>query len=401
MLLLLQCLLMLANAHRSQGGSTDRYTYDIRGNLNAEFQSIGTEMPPDTRDVTGDGVISPEDQLLFLSWYFASTPDMRADFDRNGVVNQADLDTFTAAYTGGLSNYPPNFTYTGYIWAYQNSSAPGAVPTGFNRLSLMSYPIRGNVPMGKRALALSYGNNGTDMDSLLCRVTSIDNSAGDTGLSLGKWNIARFGYTGVSRRNSMTLGFGTTAGVITQNLGGSTNVASVTKLDSFGRLLDLDYRNALANTDPASLLCRGQYTYDVQGNRLPAVVSQASSSNTRSQLNAYDSLDRLIDTQVGAITFNAGVPSISGVSQRDQWRLDLLGNWVGGAASHRHFLANAGRNDEIDHNRQKPKTPSERREVCVILRVNLQSGRRDLNSRHSAWKADALPLSYARGRCLR
>jgi len=81
---------------------------------------------------------------------------------------------------------------------------------------------------------------------------------------------------------------------------------------------------------------------------LSALITQAplppaSGGNIRdnefSQVNAYDALDRLVKTDVGAIdtqTTPFAVPP-AGKVRSDAWGLDLLGNWVdpasgGGAA---------------------------------------------------------------------
>ena len=42
--------------------------------------------------------------------------------------------------------------------------------------------------------------------------------------------------------------------------------------------------------------------------------------------------------------------------------------------------------------RKRPETA----EIRTFLGTRSQSGRRDLNPQHSAWKADTLPLSYVR-----
>ncbi|MCL4743243.1 MAG: hypothetical protein KJZ54_13695 [Phycisphaerales bacterium] len=59
--------------------------------------------------------------------------------------------------------------------------------------------------------------------------------------------------------------------------------------------------------------------------------------NVRSQVNAYDALQRLIRTEVGELDFDQqdGSPFIvpQSLVRSDVWRLDLLGNWVGDGAS--------------------------------------------------------------------
>jgi hypothetical protein len=60
---------------------------------------------------------------------------------------------------------------------------------------------------------------------------------------------------------------------------------------------------------------------------------------TRSQLNWYDELARLIKTEVGELAYSGGEPQISSLLRRDTWTLDLLGNWVGGAATRRSTVS--------------------------------------------------------------
>src|SRR5262249_36045102 len=55
----------------------------------------------------------------------------------------------------------------------------------------------------------------------------------------------------------------------------------------------------------------------------------SSTDNTRSTLNAYDGLDRLTGTDVGALAIQNGTPSMTSPARRDGWGLDLLGNWSG------------------------------------------------------------------------
>jgi hypothetical protein len=80
----------------------------------------------------------------------------------------------------------------------------------------------------------------------------------------------------------------------------------------------------------------------VSGNRLTArltqwpTAGQSSADNVRSQLNAYDALDRLVSTEVGTLEFDpsTGAPGIVPASRvrTDTWTLDLLGNWAGAPA---------------------------------------------------------------------
>ena len=76
--------------------------------------------------------------------------------------------------------------------------------------------------------------------------------------------------------------------------------------------------------------------------RTSAIITQAAvtagtlPSIDRSQLNRYDALNRLIAADVGVVEINTdGVTAMDvlGRARADVRRLDLLGNWTGGAAA--------------------------------------------------------------------
>jgi hypothetical protein len=71
---------------------------------------------------------------------------------------------------------------------------------------------------------------------------------------------------------------------------------------------------------------------DLTARLTQAPVSGVAQENRKSQLNDYDELGRLKSTEVGEL--NAQLTGIVGAPFRaDAWTLDLLGNWVGRAAS--------------------------------------------------------------------
>ena len=84
--------------------------------------------------------------------------------------------------------------------------------------------------------------------------------------------------------------------------------------------------------------------------------------------------------------------ALAGLRKGDTQRLTCGDvNFAESTVTIRH--GKAKRPDVID---PETKNPCNRRGFLVILRDYRQSGRRDLNPRRSAWKADALPLSYTR-----
>ncbi|MCW5757216.1 MAG: RHS repeat protein, partial [Phycisphaeraceae bacterium] len=223
--------------------------------------------------------------------------------------------------------------YIAYAWDYEptdiTTAAPGGTPSqvGFLRLTEMAYPQVPGKPI--RRITMDYGAAGGDGDVLsrLDRMTS----------NLGEPTIAEFGYFGASRRKSLTLGGSSAGGGVRQSLDIDTGSVGLEGLDTYGRVADLHYKNGAST--PATLF-RGEYTYDILGNRRTSRLTQApvgavSQINIFSQLNSYDELNRLVKTEYGTLGFTGSpaVPVISPLVRTDEWSLDLLGNWVGGAAA--------------------------------------------------------------------
>lgn len=206
-----------------------------------------------------------------------------------------------------------------YAWTYRPSTqTPGE--TGTIRLASMQYPAQ--LSLQRRSVTFGYGATGSTNDQL-ARTTSLVTN-------IGPPTIGEMTYTGMGYRGSLSLA--NSAIIQTLNTGAGIGLAG---LDMFGRLTDLHYQNTEAT--PRTLF-RGRYTYDTAGNRLSAVITQATlpggatQDNTRSQLNMYDALSRLVGTQVGPLDMNgSNGPEIPLASRlrSDTWQLDLLGNWAG------------------------------------------------------------------------
>src|SRR5690606_22407174 len=174
-------------------------------------------------------------------------------------------------------------------------------------------------------ITMDYGSSGGTGD-VLSRLEQMTSNEGEP-------TVAAFGYVGVSRRASLTLGASSPGGGVVQTLDTDPGEVGLEGLDGFGRVADLHYQNAAATPDT---LFRAEYTHDILGNRITSRLTQApvgaiSQDNIFSQLNDYDALNRLIKTEYG--TLSAGGDIISPVVRTDEWSLDLLGNWVGGAAA--------------------------------------------------------------------
>lgn len=203
-----------------------------------------------------------------------------------------------------------------YDWEHTPTlSAPDA--TGRNRLIGMTYPALDT--LAPRYVEFGYGSSGTE-DEILSRITSIDTNFLPSGSSS---SVASLGYIGSGRRRSITIGGQTTANLesLTGGLSG---------LDRFGRTMDLHY-----TTDSGAnlrTLYRAQYAFDAAGNRLTARIDRAASAltteqNVWSQLNAYNALGQLTDSDFGALDSGGSAISSGTRRHRDQWWLDALGNW--------------------------------------------------------------------------
>jgi YD repeat-containing protein len=276
----------------STGAPVDRvgyvaYTYDNAGRLS---------------DI--EARIAPGDRLITHNRY---------TYDARGNVLQ-EYQSFGTAVTASTPA-------TAYAWTYLTTGT-SATQLGYDRLSTISYPNHQFVSP-RRVVSMGYGTSGS-VDQRLARLKTISTSANVA------YTAAQFGYAGIGRRASLSMGGGAVSQVFNTAAG-----VGLEGLDQFGRVADLHYKSAALPV--ANTLFRGQYAYDVAGNRTAAVINQVNVTgqdvNRRSQLHSYDGLNRLKDSTVGEVTFVSGVPTLTpGTTNRtDAWTLDLLGNWAGGA----------------------------------------------------------------------
>ncbi len=200
-----------------------------------------------------------------------------------------------------------------YLWSYApTGTTPDAI--GRTRLTKMTYPAQ--CGQTRREVSLGYG---TGADDLLSRIASLTTNLG------APTTIGQFTWMGTGRRSSTTLGGG--AIVQDAHLGSEVGLAG---LDSFGRTIDLHYRDGASTSD--STLFRGRYAYDASGNRTAARITQAASpsDNLRSQLNTYNGLDQLTGSTVGTLNSdNTALETGTSPRRTDAWNLDVLGNWNG------------------------------------------------------------------------
>ncbi|MFG0243500.1 MAG: polymorphic toxin-type HINT domain-containing protein [Phycisphaerales bacterium JB054] len=207
--------------------------------------------------------------------------------------------------------------HTGYSWEYV-ATDPLLDEIGYSRVTGLTYPTHD----GSTARAVTLGYGAADStDDLLSRIASVTTNFGTP-------TIADFEYVGVGRREATSLALGE----ISQTYRTSTD-AGLASLDRFGRAAALRFTDSLLAT-----LFEADYTYDANGNRVTSRLTQADGNggwqdNVRSQVNAYDGLNRMVGTDVGALLWNGNIPSIdpNTLTRSDQWGLDLLGNWTGSA----------------------------------------------------------------------
>ena len=212
-----------------------------------------------------------------------------------------------------------------YQWSYQpfDEQTPGPM---FDRLVGMVYPERPDDHL-RRALTFNYGENVTDLDSYLSRVTQImDGLSGRTSAP-----VANYTYMGTSRRIGMKLGDPDSPAVQQTFAGGN----GYTGFDRYGRIKDLHFKKSVPT--PATIH-QYTYAYDVAGNRISSRVIQAPTpgtpevphNNDRSYKYEYDGLNRLKTSDIGKLN-DAGTaivpdPAVA-LARKSEWTLDSLGNW--------------------------------------------------------------------------
>lgn len=296
----------------------------------SEMASIVPDMRPKNRvrrieyDYTPDG---------FIQEVKAFTRDS-AGTEQLLSINHYEYDSFhnlkseAQAHGAELASSTPKVEYH---WDFSPMAQPNAQPpvTGynFNRLTRIDYPFGPSAASG-RQVAFHYGNDQSDVDSSLNRITSIETQLAP-GAALS--SAAEYAYMGSNRRVSLELGCG-----ISQNLYGGTAPG----LDRFGRITDLNYK--LLST--GNSLQRYQYGYDnqdsgqcgcqgssVRGNIRFARIDQAQHQNDRSWVYQYDALARVTQAEMGQLSGEPSNPQIAAQgSWLWTWALDILGNWSAG-----------------------------------------------------------------------
>ena len=281
-----------------------KYEYDSRGNLT----DVTARGPPPSS--TSD----PDDGVLITHTRFEHDV-------RGGLIAEWQ------SHGAGVSSTTPRIDYA---WDYEPTGDPVSDPdvVGHHRLATITYPEQPGYTV-RRLLTFNYGTSGST-DDALSRVGTITTNLGAAG------KIAAYDYIGIGRRVGVSLA----NDKITHDAGPTTinGAAGFEGIDTFGRIRDLHYRNTAST--PATLF-RGEYTYTRTGGRESARITQApvgtgsgsSRTNTHSQVNRYDALERLIATDVGVLqTASGGGLEIDpqSIVRSDAWQLDLLGNWIGG-----------------------------------------------------------------------
>jgi len=215
------------------------------------------------------------------------------------------------SHTGAVGGSTP---FVGYEWEY---SPADETHGNFDRLLSLTYPARPEAT-GPRELTFHYGSAPDAIDGQLNRITAIDDSELGTGL-------ATYSHMGGGSRR-VIAGFGNGVQAAETEQGDYAKA-----YDRFGRLRDLDYRDAVDE-----IIQRYRYGYDLAGNRTFARVTQSPATGTpnhdndRSYLYSYDGLRRLVGADLGRLNNDntAITPHpVVALAKQSVWELDNLGNW--------------------------------------------------------------------------
>ncbi len=297
-----------------------RYIYDELGRRTECRVEFNTTADETYHTATGANPIrlikyaySPDGKLVKASAYSdpAGTTllfENQSDYDDRGNLLKEHQSHAGAVVVGTTP-------FIEYAWSFSPND-PANSGYNFDRLVGMTYPARPD-SLGQRVLTYNYGNNTTDVDSAMSRITGI----ADGGLG----TVASYGYMGTSRRVSMSLDNG-----VSQTFADGTGCPD---LDRFGRVAGLWFKRGGATVHAY------QYGYDRAGNRTYARATQVDvpgtptivHDNDRSYRYAYDGLNRLIGAQLGRLNDDNTqiVPDTAVVLARNTtWSLDSLGNWA-------------------------------------------------------------------------
>lgn len=319
-------------AQRIDGrGVCMQYVYDVLGRLRTvEIGRLTTAgafeaLYPAGFDPSGG---APADRVGFVEYVYGArdqletvrTKKARGDsswitYNEYAYDNRAQLtDEWQAA---GITSFSAlSAPKVHYNWDWQATGSTASV-TGFARPTSMVYPTVSGTT-GARTVTIGYGSPGT-LDERSSRTSRMTTTIGATTAE-----VANFTYLESGRRVRLWQGGTQSTPDLKMTLRADTDVGA-SLLDGVGRVRDLNY----VNGDSVPMF-RAQYTYDILGNRTSAVIDQASASNSRSQVLAYDGLNRLIRSDVGKVLFSAGGPYLdtsSPVLRSDSWFMDALGNW--------------------------------------------------------------------------
>ncbi|MBY0111959.1 MAG: AHH domain-containing protein [Phycisphaerales bacterium] len=300
------------------------YSYDSRGNL--ERVKAGT-----TRAAVG---ANPPAIVAETKYVYD---------DRNNLIKEIQSHGGSADIAGvPFIEYARQYT-TG-------SSSASSFVAGRDRLISMTYPGQAGYT-GPRTVTFDYGNV-AGLDSLIDRPSLY---------RMGASRVASFTYTGSGRRVSTALGGTAASPWVTQTFDTNPAATGLEGLDAMGRVRDLHFRTVPVAPASPSTLWRGQYGYDINGNRLFERLTQRAPSqatvgampgvggdNTRSRRFFYDDMDRLKSAESGALSADnltigasAAYPGLGAGAlptgrRRESWGLDKLGNWSANNLDHEY-----------------------------------------------------------------
>ncbi len=298
--------------------NTIDYTYDASGRLQ---RVLATSPGAGIDDVVADTLFEYDARGNLLS-------------DAQSIGKPADL--------GAV--FPMNTPVVSYDWSGFVPTDPSGVDLGHERLVAMHYPpAHPNAP--PRTVHMRYGAtaDGQPADPAsgwMSRLSGMTTSVDDGLTTPVQHPVATFLYASSSRRLGTTLGADIVGYRLDDPIANSSGGDLLPGVDRLGRLAEMTWKGhdwSYPQGGTPAVMYGARYGYDIAGNRTstrltlrPQAGSPHTASQPRSSTYGYDALDRLINTQTGAMLETE--PALDGAPIRtDAWSLDILGNWVGGA----------------------------------------------------------------------
>ena len=306
--------------------ATLKYTYDSRDNL-TQLIAVHPTSSSVVTDMTSSVTYTYDELSRLVNVWARNEASATVAMDGFAYDKLGNLKWEIQQHGQALSTLDGRVDY---VWDYSPATSRNS-----NRISTIKYPDRDvSVSSQRREVMFAYGTTGSVSDvlsqisTISDRTTSIING---TTSSSATSERSQYSYSAGGTRTAMTLGAengGVPAVARWQAWSGNTT-SGYTQFNRFGQPLDLHATNL---NGAGTTLYRAQHTYDNLGNRRTAQITQATSNNTRSWKFDYDSLQRLVKADMGALSGGAIVNPVGGFVRSTDWNLDALGNWTGRGA---------------------------------------------------------------------